>query len=168
VVRANFSKSELWNPQWFPDDFLKWAIPYSSFGEERYPPHCSGGGYLIGRDAAAAILAQYRDWTAEVFPIEDAFIGVLARAGGIVPTEMGPIAGRPSLFEDPAARQVQVPALFAGKILVHRVKDFDRSFEWMLANATLPMRLGKRYGAGGGGRGRGAYKMRGLGHLSLG
>lgn len=168
MVRANFSKSELWNPQWFPDDFLKWAIPYSSFGEERYPPHCSGGGYLIGRDAAAAILAQYRDWTAEVFPIEDAFIGVLARAGGIVPTEMGPIAGRPSLFEDPAARQVQVPALFAGKILVHRVKDFDRSFEWMLANATLPMRLGKRYGAGGGGRGRGAYKMRGLGHLSLG
>lgn len=153
VIRANFTKKELWNPQWFPDDFLKWAIPYSSFGEDRYPPHCSGGGYLIGRGAAAVVLAQYREWRAEVFPIEDAFIGVLARAGGIVPTHLGSTGGRPSLFEDPAAQQVQVHALFAGKILVHRVKDFDRSFKWMLVNAMPPLRAGKRYGASGRGRG---------------
>lgn len=149
TIRSNFTKKDLWYPHWFPDDFLKWAIPYSSFSEDRFPPYCSGGGYLLGRDAAGAILSQYRLWKADVFPIEDAFLGVLARAGGIAPTEMGPVLGRrPSLFEDPAAQQAQVRALFAGKILVHRVKDFDQGFKWMLLNVTAPLGTMKRKGTG--------------------
>jgi len=89
VIRSNFSKADLWHPAWFPDDFRKWAVPFSSFGAPKYPPHCSGGGYLLGKSAAEAILSQYTVWRGDVFPIEDAFLGVLATQGGIRPTDMG-------------------------------------------------------------------------------
>ena len=28
VLRSNFTKKDLWNPSWFPADFVKWAVPY--------------------------------------------------------------------------------------------------------------------------------------------
>ena len=42
------------------DDFTKWAVPYEAYpGGPYYPPYCSGGGYLLGPDAARRMVAAY-------------------------------------------------------------------------------------------------------------
>jgi len=169
VVRSNFTAADLWHPSWYPRDFLKWAVPVASFGADRFPPHCSGGGYLLGRDAAASLLAERARWVADPFPVEDAFLGVLAQRAGLAPTNLGPnlrgrqsegcVAGvvceetaRHALFEDPPASSPQGRALFAGRILVHRVSSFERAFAWLLLE---PRRRSQGRARGGGSQQRG-------------
>ena len=65
VIRSNFSRRDLLHPQWYPDDFTKWAVPYDALPTAQlhqgyyFPPYCSGGGYLLGPRAAGSIVAAY-------------------------------------------------------------------------------------------------------------
>mmetsp|Transcript_23394 Transcript_23394/g.76398 ORF Transcript_23394/g.76398 Transcript_23394/m.76398 type:complete len:323 (-) Transcript_23394:155-1123(-) len=120
-------------------------------------------------DAAASLLAERARWVADPFPVEDAFLGVLAQRAGLAPTNLGPnlrgrqsegcVAGvvceetaRHALFEDPPASSPQGRALFAGRILVHRVSSFERAFAWLLLE---PRRRSQGRARGGGSQQRG-------------
>jgi len=128
VIRPTFSRKDLWHPEWYPPDFLKWAVPSAAYPGVTYPPHCSGGGYLLGRHAVERVLRANRTRREDVFYIEDAYVGVLAQSGGLVPTDLS------GLMQDPPRGQLQVAATFAQQILVHRVPDAnaETAFGWLL------------------------------------
>ena len=115
VIRANFSRADLWHPDWFPQDFLKWAVDFDVYASVSYPNYCSGGGYVVGREAARLIVHAYDSLPrGKAIPVEDAFVGVLAHSQGIVPLD----APR---FQDPPRGSLQTRDTFIDQVLVHRV-----------------------------------------------
>ncbi len=92
VIRSNMSKQHLFHPEWFPDDFRKWSVPFESYaGGPYYPPYCSGGGYLVGTQSASRIVSAYdarRRAGRPVVQVEDAFVGILAEESGVHATDI--------------------------------------------------------------------------------
>jgi len=135
IIRHNMSKHHLFHPEWFPDDFVKWAVPFASYsGGPYYPPYCSGGGYLLGPESARRIVAAYDGRVRRAQPVvqvEDAFVGILADASGVHATDIT------DYVQDPPVGKEQTPALFGGKLLVHRVADPKNAFAWL----TFPVRV---------------------------
>ena len=131
IIRANYTKANLLHPEWYPDDFVKWAVPYESYAAQSlyYPPYCSGGGYLLGRKSAQRIVNAYdlrSRASRPVVPVEDAFVGILAEESGMSPTDIT------DYIQDPPAGRAQDPALFGGRMLVHRVTEPSKAFEWLI------------------------------------
>ena len=94
---------------------------------------------MVGRTAASRILRAYdRRPAAHVFPLEDAFVGVLA-AEAAVPARRMP--GVTDLLLDVKHRQRWDDATgsrwFAGKLLVHRVAQPRRALRWLLLERPL-------------------------------
>ena len=94
---------------------------------------------MVGRTAASRILRAYdRRPAAHVFPLEDAFVGVLA-AEAAVPARQMP--GVTDLLLDVKHRQRWDDATgsrwFAGKLLVHRVAQPRRALRWLLLERPL-------------------------------
>ena len=140
IIRANYTKANLLHPEWYPDDFVKWAVPYESYAAQSlyYPPYCSGGGYLLGRKSAQRIVNAYdlrSRASRPVVRVEDAFVGILAEESGMSPTDIT------DYIQDPPAGRAQDPALFGGRMLVHRVTEPSKAFEWLI----YPVRIS--YGA---------------------
>ena len=79
--------------------------------------------------------------------VEDAFVGLLARESGVRPIDIS------ELIQDPPAGREQVPAIFAGQMLVHRVQDFEKAFAW-ITWSPLKQRREERRARGEGGRNR--------------
>jgi len=125
VIRANFSHQDLWHPDWFPADFAKWAVEPADYPLPTYPPYCAGGGYVLGNKTASLILSQYDRRRNRRFPVEDAFMGVLANASGISPVDM-------RSFRDPPHGSHQTRELFIDQILVHRVAEPYKAFRWLM------------------------------------
>lgn len=125
VIRANFSRQDLWHPDWFPADFAKWAVEPADYPLPTYPPYCAGGGYVLGNETASLILSQYDRRRNRRFPVEDAFMGVLANASGISPVDM-------RSFRDPPHGSHQNRELFIDQILVHRVAEPYKAFRWLM------------------------------------
>ena len=97
VIRHNFTKRHLLHPEWYPDDFTKWAVPYEALATNAlisgyyYPPYCSGGGYLLGAGAARRIVQAFDARQAKRTPVvrvEDAFVGILASESQVRPTDI--------------------------------------------------------------------------------
>lgn len=142
VIRANYTRAELLHPEWYPPDFVKWAVPYESYHCKvphslatpcYYPPYCSGGGYIVGADAARRLVDAHdvRARAGRHPPrVEDAYIGILASESGVRPIDLS------ELVQDPPAGRTQEPSLFGGQILVHRVTDFPAAFKWL----TFPVK----------------------------
>ena len=139
VIRSNFTKKNLLHPEWYPDDFTKWAVPFDALSTAAlvqgyfYPPYCSGGGYMLGRAAARRIVAAYdvrQRAGRPVVRVEDAYVGILARESGVAPIDIS------ELVQDPPAGRKQEPRLFAAQLLVHRVHDFAKAFDWI----TFPVK----------------------------
>ena len=162
ILRANFTKANLLHPEWFPDDFVKWAVPYESYAGRTpyYPPYCSGGGYLLGPRAAARVVAAYDARVAVARPVvrvEDAFVGILAEESALRATDIT------DYIQDPPAGRAHEPSLFGGRMLVHRVAGPGtvKAFEWLI----FPVRVNfyprgaqprpAARGGGGGGSGSG-------------
>lgn len=168
VIRHDFTKRNLLHPEWYPDDFTKWAVPYEALSTAAlvhgyyYPPYCSGGGYFVGREAARRLVAAYdvrQRAGRPVVRVEDAFVGILARESGLQPRDIS------ELVQDPPVGRRQEPALFGGQLLVHRVHDFEKAFEWIMfpvrPSFDRELRLRARGGgAKGGGGGRHRVKRR--------
>ena len=139
VVRSNFTRADLVHPDWFPADFLKWAVGVDQMPDALYPPYCAGAGYFVGRHTARAIVGALARRRAPPFTIEDAFVGVLARDALVEPTDVS------SRVQDPPAGRPQTADHFRGQILVHRVADMKTAMRWLLEEG----------GGGGGGGGDG-------------
>ena len=54
--------------------------------EDFYPPYCSGGFYVVSSSILPSLFESVRKWTA--FPVEDAYLGILARENGIKPVSI--------------------------------------------------------------------------------
>lgn len=135
VIRHNFTKRNLLHPEWFPDDFTKWAVPFEALATSAltagyfYPPYASGGGYFLGAAAAREVAGAYDARQAAGRPVvrvEDAFVGILAREAGLTATDIS------ELVQDPPAGRPQEASTFGGQILVHRVRDFAAAFQWLI------------------------------------
>jgi hypothetical protein len=126
VIRANFTRKDLWHPTWFPSDFKKWAVDFDVYSAASYPPYCSGGGYVVGREAARLIVHAYDQLPhGKAIPVEDAFVGVLAHSQGVVPLDA------PN-FQDPPRGSLQTRDTFIDQVLVHRVVEPYKAFRWLM------------------------------------
>ena len=145
VVRAHFSRADLREPQWYPADFLAWAVPRRAYAAASYPPYASGGGYVLGAEAAAALLAQHDARLRAgrgAIPVEDAYVGVLASEAGVAPAEMpGVIDLLPHLGGDGGAQKWDEATgrrYLADKLVAHRVVKPRRALRWLLLSANSP------------------------------
>lgn len=132
VIRRNFTRKDLWHPGWFPGSFHKWAVDSSVFAEAAYPPYCGGGGYVLGAEAASRIIVEYDAKFAgrqSIIPVEDAFIGVLAHARGIVARDL-------LTFQEPPRGSLQTRETFIDQILVHRVVEPYKAFRWLMLSTN--------------------------------
>lgn len=77
------SLSSLEHTRVIRDPQSKWSVSYSQYIPEYYPSYISGTGYLLSQLAVQNIISQSRDF--EPFPVEDAYVGVLAEQAGIEP-----------------------------------------------------------------------------------
>ena len=130
VIRHNFTRADLWHPEWYPRSFRKWAVDPKVYTAETYPAYCGGGGYLIGHDVAVDILHGYDarpSW--QVIKVEDAFVGVLASSRGIAPIEI-------PTFQEPPRGTLQTREMFIDQILVHRIVEPAKAFRWLMLSSN--------------------------------
>ena len=131
VIRSNFTRASLWRPDWFPSSFKKWAVGFDVFPEAAYPPYCGGGGYVLGSEAVERIMREYdsRYHASKIIQVEDAFIGVLARAQGIVAKDL-------LTFQEPPRGSLQTREMFIDQVLVHRVLEPYKAFRWLMLSSN--------------------------------
>ena len=61
VVRPDFRRRDLWEPQWYPSNFLAWAVPRAVYEPAAYPEYCSGASASnIGSSVAPNINSSSR------------------------------------------------------------------------------------------------------------
>lgn len=134
VIRPNFTRQDLKHAEWYPDGFKRWAVEYSKYRPSFFPTYCSGGGYIVGRDAVHMLVESFRKMSSSrVFRLEDAFLGVLAQREGIIAREM---PGVTDLLLDKKHPQIwnneSWPRIFSGKLLVHRVAHPLLALRWIM------------------------------------
>ena len=98
----------------------------------------------VRRGAAKRIVGAYDARQAAKRPVvrvEDAFVGILARESGVHPIDIS------ELVQDPPAGRKQEPSTFAGQLLVHRVHDFEKAFEWITFPVKTSFERGRRKGS---------------------
>ncbi|KAM5146749.1 beta-1,3-galactosyltransferase 4-like [Mantella aurantiaca] len=69
--------------------------PHELYPSDHFPPYCSGTGYILSYGAAGHLLQEAGNgpWPS----LEDAYIGILAKAAGIAPQHVAKIAGASSI-----------------------------------------------------------------------
>ena len=130
VIRRNFTRQDLWHPDWYPRSFRKWAVDHEVYAPEAYPPYCGGGGYLVGHETASLVVKEYDarpHW--RVIKVEDVFLGLLANAQAISPSEI-------DTFQEPTRGSHQTREAFIDQILVHRVVEPLKAFRWLMLSSN--------------------------------
>lgn len=67
------------------DTHNKWAVSWSQYFPSHYPPYASGAGYFLTQTLVQDILQESQN--VQLFPVEDAYIGVVVKNLGIRPTD---------------------------------------------------------------------------------
>jgi len=62
------------------------AITRDCYMEDYFPPYSAGPFYVLSANTMSSLFQNMRKW--KVFPVEDAYMGVLARASGLKPVEI--------------------------------------------------------------------------------
>ncbi|XP_072113514.1 beta-1,3-galactosyltransferase 4 [Mobula birostris] len=71
-------------------------VPEAAYPAPVYPHYCSGTAYVLSRGAAAKVLAAAH--RLPLIRVEDAFVGMCARAAGLRPTPSARMAGSQRLY----------------------------------------------------------------------
>lgn len=105
----------------------KYFVPKLVTPEERYPPYCGGGGFLLSRFTAAALRRAAPQL--EVFPIDDVFLGMCLQQQGLAPASHSGV--RTAGVRSPTARLSSFdPCFYRELLLVHRFLPFELVLMW--------------------------------------
>ncbi|KAL8213603.1 UNVERIFIED_CONTAM: hypothetical protein K2H54_067388 [Gekko kuhli] len=74
-------------------------VPAALYAPAAFPPYCSGTAYVLSAPAVAALLAAAP--RLPLLPVEDAFVGLAARAARLAPRHLPRMAGAARLPPDP-------------------------------------------------------------------
>ncbi|XP_041956046.1 beta-1,3-galactosyltransferase 5-like [Alosa sapidissima] len=72
------------------DQRSKWYVSKEDFREQEYPPYASGIGYVLSLDVVRELVDVAKD--VPPVPMEDAYVGVLAREAGVPVRDSGRFA----------------------------------------------------------------------------
>ena len=70
----------------FEDEENANAVAKDCYPEERFPPYSAGPFYVISSSIVPSLFQSMRTW--KVFPVEDAYLGVLANASNVKPVKI--------------------------------------------------------------------------------
>nr|XP_006009901.1 PREDICTED: UDP-GlcNAc:betaGal beta-1,3-N-acetylglucosaminyltransferase 7-like [Latimeria chalumnae] len=104
---------------------LKWSkyyIPLLMYGNKPYPPYIGGGGYLLSRQSIK--LLQHAFQKIDIFPIDDAYVGMCAEAVGIKVMSHAGFRTHGQIPYD--------PCIYKELILVHKVLPNELYLIWSL------------------------------------
>lgn len=65
-----------------------YPVAYEEFSEAQYPYYCYGGFYILSRGMMPKLMEAHRKH--RLFPVEDAYVGVLAKYIGVTPINIYP------------------------------------------------------------------------------
>ncbi|XP_069042909.1 UDP-GlcNAc:betaGal beta-1,3-N-acetylglucosaminyltransferase 7-like isoform X1 [Lepisosteus oculatus] len=112
----------------------KYFIPEVMFSETFYPPYVGGGGFLMGGPLAMRMYGASNEL--EIFPIDDAFIGLCLRVLQVSPKEHG---GIKTLGIKVKSRRngIKDPCLYRNLLLVHKLTPDELIQMWEQVNSNL-------------------------------
>nr|DBA20446.1 TPA: hypothetical protein GDO54_017223 [Pyxicephalus adspersus] len=84
-----------WRVAPFRDPENRHYTSHEIYASDHFPPYCSGTSYFLSLGAAGHILQEAGNgpWP----PLEDVYVGILAKAAGIAPQHVAKIAGSASI-----------------------------------------------------------------------
>ena len=66
----------------------KWFVSEQFLNDSWFPPYCGGPFYILSKSALLELLKVSSDEGLTTFPLEDAYIGILAKRVGIAPLQL--------------------------------------------------------------------------------
>ncbi|KAM9215556.1 N-acetyllactosaminide beta-1,3-N-acetylglucosaminyltransferase 3 [Leptosomus discolor] len=104
----------------------KYFVPTQLLAPARYPPYCGGGGMLMSGFTARAIARESRG--VELFPIDDAYLGMCLEKAGLLPASHPGI--RTMGVGVPANADPFDPCYYRELLVVHRFVPYETAVMW--------------------------------------
>lgn len=105
----------------------KYFIPTLVMAENKYPPYCGGGGFLLSRFTMAALRRAAR--VLPIFPIDDVFLGMCLKQQGLAPGSHSGVRTAGVLPPSPRVSSFD-PCFYRDLLLVHRFLPFEMLLMW--------------------------------------
>ncbi|KAL2763354.1 N-acetyllactosaminide beta-1,3-N-acetylglucosaminyltransferase 3 [Daubentonia madagascariensis] len=109
----------------------KYYVPKVVTQEERYPPYCGGGGFLLSRFTAAALRRAAH--VLDLFPIDDVFLGMCLKLEGLKPASHSGIRTAGLLAPSRSLSSFD-PCFYRELLLVHRFLPYEMLLMWDALN----------------------------------
>ena len=72
----------------FRDPKHKWFVSEQFLNDSFFPPYCNGPFYILSKSALLGLLKVSSNESLTPFPLEDAYIGILAKRAGMAPVQL--------------------------------------------------------------------------------